>query len=48
MTDESSCNETNEEIWGHSYISLHAFLNLHDPQFCLQGGPFYIQKSILS
>ena len=33
MTDESFLQETNKEIWRHSYTSLHECLNLHDSQF---------------
>ena len=45
MTDESSLQGTNKEIWGHLYTSLHAFLNLHDSQFCPQGEPFIFKSS---
>ena len=49
MTDESSLQKTNKEIWLHLYTSLHAFLNFHDSQFgpqgLAQGEPFYIQSS---
>ena len=48
MTDESFLPETNKEIWRHLDTSLHAFLNMHDSQFCSQGEPFYIEKFILS
>ena len=36
--------QTNKEIRRHLYKSLHAFLNLHDPQFCLKVSHF-ISKS---
>ena len=31
-----------KEIWRHLYKTLHAFLNLYDSKFCLQGESFYI------
>ena len=47
MTDESFLQETNWEISRNLYTSLHAFLNLHDSQFCPQGVPFYTAHLIL-
>ena len=45
MTDESSLQGTNNEIWLHLYTSLHAFLNLHNSQFCPQGEPLVFKSS---